>query len=136
VPQIVHQNAPILKFPQISQNFVVSELTMASSLQVRSCLPYSRFSIPVCCRCLAAQPIELDHTRSPGTPRIVLGLRHHHEQSVCEPKPCNSVKGNGRSGKIRCCATEKHSHCVFRPVWARRSRCSAVHGRGSQAVNK
>jgi hypothetical protein len=62
---------------------------VASSLQVRSCLRRSRFNIPVCCRCLAARPIELDHARSPGTSRIVLGLRHHHGQSDCEPEPCN-----------------------------------------------
>jgi hypothetical protein len=79
VPQIVHQSAPIWDFPQISQNSAVSELTVASSLQVGSCLPHSRFNIPMCYRCLAARPIELDHARSPGTSRIILGLRRHRE---------------------------------------------------------
>jgi hypothetical protein len=76
-------------FPQFSQNSTVSELIVASSLQVRSYLPHSRFNIPMCCRCVAAWPIELDHARSPGTSRIVLGLRHHRGQSDCEPEPCN-----------------------------------------------
>jgi hypothetical protein len=39
-------------------------------------------------------------------------------------------------GRIRCCATGKHSRCIFRLVWARRSRCSAAHGRGSRVVKK
>jgi hypothetical protein len=89
VPQIVHQSAQILKFPQISQNSAVSELTVASSLQVRSCLPFSRFNILVCYRCLAARPIELDHARSPGTPRIALGVRHPREQRVLDLELCN-----------------------------------------------
>jgi hypothetical protein len=78
-----------LGFPPNQSKLRGSELTVASSLQVRSCLPCSRCNIPVCYRCLAAQSIELDYNRSPGTPQIVLNLRHHHGQSDCEPEPCN-----------------------------------------------
>jgi hypothetical protein len=39
-------------------------------------------------------------------------------------------------GRIRCCAMEKHSRCVYRSVRARRSRCSAVHGRGVSACKE
>jgi hypothetical protein len=81
VPQIIHQSASIWDFPQISQEHRVCELAVASYPQVRSCLPHSRFNIHVCCRCLAARPIELDHARSPGTLQIVLGLHHHRGQS-------------------------------------------------------
>jgi hypothetical protein len=89
VPQIVHKSAQILKFPQISQNSVVSELTVASSIQVHSCLPFSRFNILVCYRCLAARLIKLDHARSPRTPWIALGVRHPREQRVLNLELCN-----------------------------------------------
>ena len=58
----------------------VSELAVAKRLQVRSYPPCPRFSTLVCYGCLSAQPIELDHVRSPGTPRVVLSLRHPRGQ--------------------------------------------------------
>jgi hypothetical protein len=60
------------------------ELAVARRLQVRSYLPCPRFSTLVRYGCLLAQLIELDHIRSPGTPRVVLSLHHHRGQSDFE----------------------------------------------------
>jgi hypothetical protein len=81
--------------PNQSKNTMRCELTVARSLQVRSWLLCSRFSVSMCYRYLATRPIKLDLARSPGTPRIVLGLRRYHGQSDLELELCNWWKGNG-----------------------------------------
>jgi hypothetical protein len=45
------------------------------------------------------------------------------------------IEGKGLLGiEIGCQPHRNPSHCVFRPVLARRSRSSAVHDRGSRVV--
>jgi hypothetical protein len=39
-------------------------------------------------------------------------------------------------GGIRCQPHLSAGHCVIRPVQARQSQCSAVHGRGSHPVKE
>ena len=56
------------------------ELAVARRLLVRSYLPCPRFSTLVRYGCLLAQLIELDHIRSPGTPRVVLSVRRRRGQ--------------------------------------------------------
>jgi hypothetical protein len=65
------------------------ELVVARCLQVSSYPPCPRFSTLVCYGFLSAQPIELDHVRSLGTPRVVLSLRHHRGQRDFELELCN-----------------------------------------------
>jgi hypothetical protein len=74
---ISHHSLPISIFPQIEFPRYRERRAVASSLQVRSHPPRSHFNTLVCYGCLSAQPIRLDHVRSPGTPWTVLSLRHH-----------------------------------------------------------
>jgi hypothetical protein len=39
-------------------------------------------------------------------------------------------------GRIRCQPHRSTGRCIFRPVQARRSHCSVVHGRGPQFVKE